>query len=93
MPDWRKAVCRTDPDAWFPVGKAGLSRRREAEREAAEACGRCPVLDECRTETARREELLPYARWHGVFAGETAAQRIARVKRERARSAEATVAA
>jgi len=87
------AVCRTDPDAWFPVGKAGLSKRREAEREAAEACGRRPVLDECRTDTARREAPLPYVKWHGVFAGESAAERVARVKRERARAAEATVAA
>jgi len=87
------AVCRTDPDAWFPVGKASLSKRREAEREAAEACGRCPVLDECRTDTARREAPLPYVKWHGVFAGESAAERVARVKRERARAAEATVAA
>lgn len=93
MADWRMAVCRTDPDAWFPVGRAGMSERREAEREAAEACGRCPVLDECRTDTALREALLPYVKWHGVFAGESAAERIVRVKRERAQAAGATVAA
>lgn len=93
MTDWRKAVCRTDPDAWFPEGKSGQPLKQRAEAEAAEACLECPVMVQCAAETARREALLPYARWHGVFAGETAAQRIARVKRERAQAAEATVAA
>ena len=85
MYDWRGAGrCSSDPDPWFPEGRPGFPDKRTQEAWAVAECGRCAVLDLCRAETAAVEETLPFTRWHGVSGGETAAERVARVKRERA---------
>ncbi len=85
MTDWSKAVCRMRPDAWHPDGASGLPTRREAEQDAAEACLECPVMVACGAETARREANIPPSKWWGVFAGETADERRARLRRDQRR--------
>lgn len=39
--------CRTDPEAWFPVGKTGTALDRRAE--AIRRCHQCPVFFHCST--------------------------------------------
>ena len=95
MGEWRGfGRCAVDPDAWFPEGSSGHRDVRAAQEAWAKAqCLGCTVLDMCRVDTAEREAGLSYSHWHGVSAGESAAERVARVKRERAQAAGATVAA
>lgn len=67
--DWAKAVCRTEPDAWF-------SRNDGTQSEAKYACNHwCPLRDACLYEAVKAERANPGGRRHGVRGGLTAAER------------------
>ena len=53
----RQPVCTTHPDDW------SADARLRARRDAAEACGHCPVLQLCAAYADAAEER------HGVWAG------------------------
>lgn len=60
--DWMQdALCsQTDPDLWFDPGRS---------LEAAVACQRCPVLEQC------AEYAVGYSTQYGVIGGMTPAER------------------
>jgi Transcription factor WhiB len=66
--DLELALCRSDPELFFPHDKD-----RESRREAINACKRCVVLDPCREATRDLEQRL--GRQQGVWAGLTEAER------------------
>ena len=73
----RAACTEVDPDMFY---LPSMCRLAEVDR-AKEVCAECPVFWECRDEADRLEN---NARWnggcHGIWAGETPAERIARRK-------------
>ena len=68
-PDLTAALCRLDPEAWFPP-----DRRMLAVAQAAAACLTCPVLDPCRAWTIRNDRANPHE-IYGVCGGWTADER------------------
>jgi len=76
---WEDAACAgMDTDIFFPP-------KGSTAPEAKATCGRCSVVAECRSATDRIE------RWginpsdlHGVFGGETVAERVKRRRAEKA---------
>lgn len=68
---WRDlAACNgEDPEMFFRV---------YLERKALEICASCPVTRQCRNFADRIEYGVPDQYIHGVWAGETVKQRIAR---------------
>ncbi len=73
----RAACTEVDPDTCYP---RSMCRLAEVDL-AKQVCAECPVFWECRDEVDRLEN---NARWnggcHGIWAGETPAERIARRK-------------
>lgn len=67
--DWRQwGSCGSDPDLFFPNGDTGpwLLFIEEAKTVCTT---RCPVLDECLTETLRLERGLSASSRHGIAGG------------------------
>ena len=71
----RAACTEEDPDAFYPPS---MCRLAEVDRAKA-VCAECPVFWDCRADVDEQEN---NARWHGgchgIWAGETPAERIAR---------------
>jgi WhiB family redox-sensing transcriptional regulator len=65
---WEGALCREDPDLFFPVGSRGPAA--EQIEEAKATCRRCPLIEQCRRELER----WPGA--YGVWAGTSEDDRI-----------------
>ena len=92
---WRSlGLCLdADPDLFFPDGEAGPAARAQIA-EAKAVCAVCPVLVECRefelTPVANR---LPRNAGYGVFAGMTAQERRAEVRRRERLREQAELAA
>ena len=86
--EWQEsAACRTADSAQFfsPSGERGPARR-ERERLARQFCDACPVREECaRFAMALGEE-------HGIWGGVTSQERIAVLRRPRARTGRVDVA-
>ncbi|MDR0343094.1 MAG: WhiB family transcriptional regulator [Nocardiopsaceae bacterium] len=65
---WARAACRSaDPDLFFPVSSAGLSRIQVAA--AKELCARCQVRAECLQHALQAREV------HGVWGGTSEEER------------------
>lgn len=77
--DWRaRAACvSADPDLFFPVSTAGLSRRQE--ERAKVVCADCPVRAEC------LQFALDSGQTYGVWGGLTELELI-RLRRSRQRA-------
>ena len=73
----RAACTEVDPDTCYP---RSMCRLAEVDR-AKKVCAECPVFCDCRDDVDKQEN---NARWnggcHGIWAGETPAERIARRK-------------
>lgn len=69
------AVCRTDPDAWFPA-------KGESGSEALTACRHhCPILAQCRSWALANPRLASDGIWGGMTPGQRAAHRRTRLER------------
>jgi WhiB family redox-sensing transcriptional regulator len=79
--DWRArgACISADPDLFFPVSTAGLSRRQEARAKAV--CARCPVRADCLQFAL--DSAQPYGVWGGLSELELARLRRSRVRARR----------
>jgi WhiB family redox-sensing transcriptional regulator len=65
---WASAACRSaDPELFFPISSAGLSRVDVAR--AKEVCARCQVRPQCLSHALAAGEL------HGVWGGASAEER------------------
>jgi len=68
-PTWHEvAACRgMGPDLFYPPASAPRGAAGDSHRQARKVCSTCPVIDQCR----RAGE----AEAHGIWAGDTPAQR------------------
>lgn len=69
-----QAVCRLDPELWFPDGYATIADRLQAE-EAKTLCLTCPVMPQCLAHAMEREAGNPAYLRHGVWGGKTPQER------------------
>lgn len=77
-PDWReRALCGrldAEPDDWFPK-IYGSSTTAERVRDPLEACGWCPVREDCLRTALQLEAGMAAADRHGIWGGLTPQQR------------------
>ncbi|WP_019358026.1 WhiB family transcriptional regulator [Streptomyces sp. AA1529] len=74
--DWQdKAVCREDPDLFFPVGTTGPSRD-DADLAKWICRERCYVRAQCLDHVLRAEAGWPIDRRHGITAGLSPRERL-----------------
>lgn len=65
----RRTCQESDPELWFP---RGFNRPNLAQIEKAKAaCGHCPALAECRSQSLDMAERLGVDAFRGVTAGMT----------------------
>lgn len=48
---WEGALCREDPELFFPVGSKGPAAEQIDRAKAV--CRRCPLIDQCREEMVK----------------------------------------